>query len=42
MRWINVSSVEELKSLGKFREISKEIKEDVGATIKITGRGQGR
>lgn len=39
MRWLNVNSVEELKSLGKFREVSREIKEDVGNNIKITGRG---
>lgn len=40
MEWINVSSIEELKKLGKFREVSNGIKEDVAGTgIKVTGRG---
>ena len=39
MRWINVKNVDELKSLGKFTEVKREIKEDVGENIKITGRG---
>ena len=39
MRWINVKNVNELKSLGKFAEVKREIKQDVGENIKITGRG---
>lgn len=39
MRWINVKNVNELKSLGKFAEVKREIKQDVGDNIKITGRG---
>ena len=39
MRWINVKDVNELKSLGKFAEVKREIKKDVGDNIKITGRG---
>lgn len=39
MRWINVKDVNELKSLGKFTEVKREIKQDVGDNIKITGRG---
>ena len=39
MRWINVKDVNELKSLGKFAEVKREIKQDVGDNIKITGRG---
>lgn len=40
MEWINVSSIEELKKLGKFREVSNGIKEDMAGTgIKVTGRG---
>ena len=39
MRWINVKNVDELKTLGKFAEVKKEIKKDVGDNIKITGRG---
>ena len=40
MEWIKVSSIEELKKLGKFREVSNGIKEDVAGTgIKVTGRG---
>ena len=37
--WINVSSVKELKELGKFKEVKAQIKTDVGDTIKISGRG---
>ncbi len=29
MRWINVKDVNELKSLGKFAEVKREIKKDV-------------
>lgn len=39
MRWINVKNVNDLKSLGKFKDVKREIKEDVGDNIKITGRG---
>ena len=39
MRWINVKDVNELKSLGKFIDLKREIKQDVGDNIKITGRG---
>ena len=40
MEWMNVSSVEELKKMGKFREVSSLIKNDVKDTgIKISGRG---
>lgn len=40
MEWMSVSSVEELKKLGKFREVSNSIKNDVKDTgIKISGRG---
>lgn len=39
MRWINVKDVNELKSLGKFIDVKREIKQDVGDNIKITGRG---
>lgn len=39
MRWITVKNVNELKSLGKFKDVKREIKEDVGDNIKITGRG---
>ncbi len=38
MNWLYVESLEELKSLGKFREVCKKIKEDVGENIKVTGR----
>lgn len=38
MRWIDVNSVDELKALGNFREVTKEIKSDVGDNIKINGR----
>ena len=38
MRWINVQNVDELKSLGKFRDVKQEIKKDIGDNIKITGR----
>ena len=36
MRWINVKNVDELKTLGKFAEVKKEIKKDVGDNIKFT------
>ena len=35
MRWINVKNVDELKTLGKFAQVKKEIKKDVGDNIKI-------
>ena len=38
MRWINVQSVEELKTLGKFNDLKKEIKNDVEEKVKISGR----
>lgn len=38
MRWINVNSVNELKALGSFRDVTKEIKKDLGDNIKISGR----
>lgn len=38
MRWLYVESIEQLKSLGKFRDLQKEIREDVGKIIKVTGR----
>lgn len=38
MRWIEVTSIEELKSLGSFKEVKEEIKKDVGENIKLTGR----
>ena len=38
MNWLYVESLEELKSLGKFRDVCKKIKEDVGENIKVTGR----
>ena len=28
MRWINVKNVDELKTLGKFAQVKKEIKKD--------------
>ncbi len=36
---MKVKDVNELKSLGKFAEVKREIKKDVGDNIKITGRG---
>ena len=38
MRWINVNSVKELKELGRFKDVTREIKEDLGETFKIKGR----
>ncbi|MGL4911729.1 MAG: hypothetical protein ACRC3Y_04780 [Romboutsia sp.] len=38
MRWINVNSVKELKELGRFRDVTREIKEDLGDTFKIKGK----
>ncbi|MGL6104621.1 hypothetical protein [Romboutsia sp.] len=38
MRWINVTSVEELKTLGKFRDITWEIKQDLDEMANISGR----
>lgn len=38
MRWIDVKNLDELKSLGKFIDVKKEIKDDVGENIKVTGR----
>lgn len=38
MRWIDVKNLDELKSLGKFMSVKKEISNDVGENIKITGR----
>lgn len=39
MNWYNVNSIEELKSLGKFPQVRKEIKEQLGENIKVSGRG---
>ncbi len=39
MDWIHVLTVDELKKLGKFKEVKEQIKTDVGTTIKISGRG---
>jgi hypothetical protein len=38
--WMNVSSIEELKKLGKFKEVREKIKQDINADkmIKISGR----
>ena len=40
MDWMNVSSTEELKKLGKFKEVREKIKQDIDADkmIKISGR----
>ena len=38
MIWIDVKNLDELKSLGKFMSVKKEISNDVGENIKITGR----
>lgn len=38
MKWIDVESVEELKTLGSFKEVKEEIKKDVGENVKLTGR----
>ena len=41
MDWMNASNVEELKKLGKFKEVREQIKQDINADkmIKISGRG---
>lgn len=39
MKWINVNSVEELKALGRFNTIKKEINEDLLNKVNISGRG---
>ncbi|MGL5313317.1 MAG: hypothetical protein ACRC92_08715 [Peptostreptococcaceae bacterium] len=39
MKWINVNSVEELKALGKFNTVKKEIKDDLLDKVDISGRG---
>lgn len=39
MNWYNVNSIEELKSLGKFVDVRKQIKEQLGENIKVSGRG---
>lgn len=39
MRWLNVNSVEELKGLGNFNNIKKEINEDLLDKVNITGKG---
>lgn len=39
MNWLNINSMEELQSLGKFREVSKLVKDDVGNMGKINCRG---
>ena len=38
MRWLYVESIEQLKSLGKFRDLQNEIREDVGSRVKVTAR----
>lgn len=39
MNWLNINSMEELQSLGNFRDVSKVVKEEVGTMGKINGRG---
>lgn len=39
MNWFMVTSLEELKKLGKFREVSKTIKGEVGEIVKIKSKG---
>lgn len=39
MNWFSVSSVDELKNLGKFRVVSKTIKDEVGDIVKIKSKG---
>lgn len=38
MRWVEVTSVEDLKALGNFREVSKIIKEDLEGIADIKDR----
>ncbi|MDX8289113.1 hypothetical protein SLL00_04890 [Metabacillus indicus] len=38
MDWLNVSSIEELKKLGKFTEIKKKISQEFGGSIKVSAR----
>lgn len=38
MKWIDVESVKDLKTLGSFKEVKEEIKKDVGENVKLTGR----
>ena len=35
MKWYNVETVEQLKSIGKFREVSKIVKNDCGKIINV-------
>lgn len=39
MNWVNVESLEELKKLGKFRDVSNKVKNDVGTIGKINRKG---
>lgn len=41
MDWMNASSIEELKKLGKFKDVREKIKQDIDSDkmIKISGRG---
>lgn len=35
MKWYNIETVEQLKELGKFREVSKIVKSDCGQIINV-------
>ncbi|MGL4335259.1 MAG: hypothetical protein ACRCST_00090 [Turicibacter sp.] len=39
MKWVDVKSVEELKTLGKFRDVCTEVKTSAGPNVKISGKG---
>lgn len=39
MNWLNINSIEELQSLGKFRDVSNKVKNDVGSMGKINRKG---
>lgn len=39
MKWLDVNSVEELKTLGKFNAVKKEINQDLLDKVNITGKG---
>ena len=39
MKWINANSVEELKALGNFNSVKKEINEDLLDKVNISGKG---
>ena len=39
MKWLDVNSVEELKKLGSFNAVKKEISQDLLDKVNITGRG---